>query len=101
MRDHSEGRLERFALLATPPTRAEEDVNRVAPVRESFHSVLLAHDPPPDGASASVHYGRTDTFYPELTEPSRRPATGRVALLRPDERLRVEGGESATARSAA
>ena len=39
-------------------------------------------------------------FCQELTEPARRPATGRVALRRPAGRRRGERGGSATARSA-
>ena len=49
LRDHSEGRLERFALLATAPTRDEEYGNRVATIHKSFSAVPLADDPP-DGA---------------------------------------------------
>ena len=51
LRDHSEGRLERFALLAIAPTRDEEYVNSlsVATVRRSFSSVPLTDDPS-DGA---------------------------------------------------
>ena len=52
LRDHLEGSLERFAFLATSPTRDEEYVNLVATVCHSFSAVPLAADPP-DGAPGS------------------------------------------------
>lgn len=71
LRDHSDGRLERFALLATDPARAGAPGARVATVRDGFSAVPLEGDSTDDGPGDGL----------AVDLPGPRPAAAAAAAL--------------------